>query len=37
MLRVGAITQKDELRPVRQVWTQSKLPWVEEALRATVE
>ena len=27
-LRAGTIDQRDQLRPVRQIWTASRLPWL---------
>ncbi len=36
-LRVGVITQRNELRPLRQIWTHSKLPWLDEAMKTRVE
>lgn len=32
-LRVGTIHQRRELRPFRQIWTRSRLPWLEEIAR----
>lgn len=29
-LRLGCVTQRTELRPSKQVWQQSALPWVRE-------
>ncbi len=29
-IRVGTIDQRDQLRPVAQIWTCSRLPWVTE-------
>ena len=29
-IRLGTIHQRDQLRPVAQIWTRSRLPWVVE-------
>lgn len=29
-IRIGTIDQRDQLRPVEQIWTRSRLPWVTE-------
>jgi len=29
-IRVGTIDQRDQLRPVAQIWTRSQLPWLGE-------
>jgi hypothetical protein len=29
-IRVGSITQRRELRPTRQIWCRSALPWVKD-------
>lgn len=29
-LRVGAIDQRAEIQPLRQIWTRSRLPWLGE-------
>jgi hypothetical protein len=29
-IRVGTIDQRDQLRPVAQIWTRSQLPWIGE-------
>jgi hypothetical protein len=28
-LRTGTIHQRDQLRPMRQIWSRSKLPWLD--------
>jgi len=32
-VRVGTIDQRNELRPFRQIWTRSRLPWLDEMAR----
>lgn len=27
-IRAGTVDQRDQLRPVRQIWTRSRMPWV---------
>jgi len=32
-VRLGTIDQRRELRPFRQIWTRSRLPWLDEIAR----
>jgi hypothetical protein len=33
-VRVGTIAERRQLRPFRQIWTRSRLPWVDEIARS---
>lgn len=32
-VRVGTIHQRRQLRPIRQIWTRSRLPWLDDVAR----
>lgn len=36
-LRVGTITQRGQFHPQRQIWMQSRLPWLDEIAQAPGE